>query len=128
MPDYNHLLAYPQLGPTLSATTWIANPVVGATHTFIMKVSQRGIPINNAVVTIRVLDPDDFQVYPPLGTQVVPPYSSIPGTYMLTPDTIEIFTQSGKYYTVHWSVTAPATNSDPQRILPVVQRLEAQDP
>lgn len=128
MPDYNHLLTYPQLGPTLSATTWIANPVVGATHTFIMKVSQRGAPINNAIVTVRVDNADDFQVYPPLGVQTVPPDSSIPGTYMLTPDTTAIFTEARRQYTIYWSVTVPASMTEPQRVLPVVQRLEAQDP
>jgi hypothetical protein len=128
MPDYNHLLTHPQLGPTLSATTWIAFPIVGATNTFIMKVSQRGVPINNATVTVNVLDYDDYQVYPPLGNQPVPADPNMPGTYMLTPDSTDIFTQANKQYTINWYVEVPATLTEPRRVLPVIQRIEAQSP
>lgn len=128
MPDYNHLLTHPQLGPTLSATTWIAMPIVGATSTFMMKVAQRGNAIINAAVTVRVFNAAGAQVYPPTGSQLVPADSMIPGTYTLTPSSVAIFSTAGELYTVKWYVTVPSSVTEPQRVLPVEQKLVAQAP
>jgi hypothetical protein len=128
MPDYNHLLTHPQIGPALSATTWVGLPVVGATHSFAIRVSRKSDPVNNATVTIRIYDSTGAQVYPASGAMTIPADPTIPGTYSYTPASTGIFTQAGSLYTASWSVTVPAAGSDPQLVLPVIQKLIAQEP
>lgn len=111
MPDFNQLLTHPQLGPALSATTWVALPVVGATHTFALKVSRLGSPVSNASVTVKVQDANGIQVYPATGLASLAIDPRIPGTYTLTPATTNIFTQAGGLYKAIWSVTVPAVTS-----------------
>lgn len=128
MPDYNQLLVYPQIGPALSATTWVGMPVIGATHSFVMKVTRKGDPVAGATVTVRVLNAAGSQVYPATGSQIIPADPDIPGTYSLTPANTGIFTVADATYTALWNITAPAVGSDPQLVLPIKQTLIAKDP
>lgn len=128
MPDYNGFLTHPQIGPTLSATTWVAQPVVGATTTFIIKVTRKGNPISNAAVTVKIQNSAGVQVYPVTSTMVVPQDANIPGTYSLTPASTVIFTDAGAIYKAIWLVIVPASGTMPALTLPVTQSLVAQAP
>lgn len=128
MPDYNQLLVYPQIGPALSATTWVGMPVVGATHSFVMRVTRKGDPVSGATVTVRVFDASNVQVYPATGYQTIPADANLPGTYSLTPASTGIFTVAFATYTVKWNIVVPASGSDPQLVLPLTQKVIAQDP
>lgn len=128
MPDYNAFLTHPQIGPTLSATTWVAQPVVGATTTFLIKVTRRGNPISNATVTVKIQNSAGVQVYPVNSTMAVPQDPNIPGTYSLTPASTVIFTDAGTVYKAIWLVTVPAAGTMPALTLPVTQSLVAQAP
>lgn len=128
MPDYNQLLIYPQIGPALSATTWVSLPVVGATHSFAIKVSRKGEPVAGAIVTLRITDAKNTQVYPVSGALTVPADTEMPGTYSITPASTTIFSSADSLYTVRWSITVPATTHDPQLVLPLTQRVVAKAP
>lgn len=128
MPDYNAFLSHPQIGPTLAATTWVAQPVVGATTTFMIKVTRKGSPISNATVTLKVVNQAGMQVYPVNSTVAVPADPDIPGTYSLTPASLTIFTTAGALYKATWLVTVPASGTLPALTLPVVQTVVAQSP
>jgi hypothetical protein len=128
MPDLNHMLTHPQLGPTLSAQSYISVPVVGATHTFSIRVTRKGSPVSGAAVTIRVYDSSDTQVYPTSGALTIPADPDIPGTYTYTPVGTGIFTVAYSVYKVEWIVVAPASGSLPQCTLPLTQRVTAQEP
>ena len=128
MPDSNQLLIYPQIGPTLQATTWVALPIVGATHTFILKVTRKGEPVVGATVTLRIFDSTNTQVYPVSGALTIPADATMPGTYSYTPASTGIFSVAGSLYTAKWTVTAPASGTDPAITLPITQKLIAQDP
>lgn len=127
MPDNIKVTAHPQVGPTLSATTWVGLPVVGATSTFVMKVSRMNEPVSGASVTLRVMTVGGAQIYPPSGAITIPE-SSMPGSYMYTSALTNIFTDAGSTYVLKWLVTVSATQTDPQLILPVTQRVIAQEP
>ena len=128
MPDYNQLLVYPQIGPALSATTWVGIPVVGATHSFVLRVTRKGDAVSGATGTVRVEDASGTQVYPLTGTITIPADPDLPGTYSLTPASTGIFSQAGALYTAYWSVLVPAAGSDPPLVLPLTQKLIAQAP
>lgn len=128
MPDYNQLLVYPQIGPALSAQTWVGLPVVGATHSFVMKVARKGDPVSGAIVTLQVLNAAGIQVYPANGLQTIPADPDIPGTYSLTPASTTIFSLPDSLYIAKWNITVPASGSDPQLVLPLVQRLISKNP
>lgn len=128
MPDYNMFLTHAQIGPTLSATTWVAQPVVGATTTFTIRVTRRGNPISNATVTVKVQNSVGVQVYPVSSTMPVPLDPDVPGTYSLTPASTVIFANADTVYKATWLVTVPATGTLPALTLPVTQILVAQAP
>lgn len=128
MPDYNQLLVYPQIGPALSATTWVGIPVVGATHSFAVRVTRKGDPVSGAIVTVRVFDAGGSQVYPATGYQTIPADPNIPGTYSYTPASTGIFTIPESTYTAKWNITVPAQLSDPQLVLPITQKIVAKNP
>lgn len=128
MPEGIHVVAHPQVGPALSATTWVGTPVVGATSTFLIKVSRLHEPVLNAVVTVRVRNAIGSQVYPPSGVMTVPASTTIPGTYMLTPVSTNIFSAAGSFYTINWMITVPSSETDPELILPMNQKVIAQAP
>lgn len=128
MPDYNQLLVYPQIGPALSATTWVGLPVVGATHSFVIRVTRKGDPVSGAVVTLRVYDASNVQVYPVSGALTIPADAQFPGTYSITPASTTIFSTAGSLYTIKWTVTVAASGTDPQLVLPLEQKVIVQDP
>lgn len=127
MPNGNQIVAHPQVGPALSATVWTTQPVVGATPSFIMRVSRLGEPVSNATVTLRIEDATGTQIYPPSGALTIPP-SSMPGTYMYTSSLTNIFTTAGARYTLRWNISVASTLTTPALVLPVVQQVIAQQP
>jgi len=127
MPDTLSLLVHPQIGPALSATTWVALPIVGATPMFTISVSRRGSPVSGATVTLRVKNDLGVQVYPPTGALTIPADAVYPGSYTVTASSTSIFSKVGALYTAYWVVTVPASGNEPQMILPVTQKVVAQE-
>ena len=113
---------HPQVGPALSATTWVSSPVVGATTTFSISVTRARMPVSNAVVTVRVRNAADVTVFP---ITSVPVNTTILGSYSLTPVSRSIFTVAGASYRIDWVVTVPAAGTDPELVLPLSQQVEA---
>lgn len=128
MPEGLKVTAHPQVGPALSATTWVGLPIVGATTSFAMKVSRMNEPVSGATVTLRIFDSTGSQIYPPSGAVSIPASASMPGTYVYTSNLTNIFTVAGASYTLNWLVTVPSTLTEPQLILPVTQKVIAQEP
>lgn len=127
MPDTLSLLVHPQIGPALSATTWTALPIVGATPMFTISVSRRGSPVSGATVTLRVKNDLGVQVYPPTGALTVPADPVYPGSYTVTASSTAIFSKVGALYTASWVVTVPASGYEPQMVLPITQKVVAQE-
>ena len=113
---------HPQIGPALSAKTWVSSPVVGASTTFSISVSRDQLPINNALVTLIVKDAYDSVSLP---LTIVPADSQIPGSYTITPSSRSIFVAVGASYRLEWVITVPASGFVPELVLPVTQEVQA---
>lgn len=127
MPEALKITAHPQVGPSLSATTWVGMPVVGATTTFMINVSRLNEPVENANVTLRIFDSFGGQIYPPSGAVTIPPHT-MPGTYLYTSALTNIFLNAGDLYILKWFITVPQTLTEPQLVLPLTQKVIAQEP